>query len=182
MQQIWKDIVGYEGLYKVSNLGNVISLHFNHSKMYNIKKLKPTIVSNKYKNKIYNQPQVRLYKNGNIKHLYVSRLVYSAFKGEIPNGFQIDHKDANSQNNRLDNLQLLTRSENQKKKFKDNPNLITGKPKRKILCLNNHIVYESLSDASRKLNLRIQNLWAVLNRKSKHVKGYIFRYLDEQTN
>lgn len=43
---------------------------------------------------------------------YVHRLVYEAFKGEIPEGMQIDHIDRNKRNNNPDNLRVVTRSEN----------------------------------------------------------------------
>src|SRR5262245_28980841 len=44
--------------------------------------------------------------------LYVHRLVWEAFHGPIPSGFEINHRDGNKANNRLDNLELVTRSEN----------------------------------------------------------------------
>lgn len=46
------------------------------------------------------------------KIVYVHRLVYEAFKGEIPEEFEIDHIDRNKHNNNPDNLRLVTRSEN----------------------------------------------------------------------
>lgn len=44
--------------------------------------------------------------------VYVHRLVYEAFNGEIPDGLEIDHIDRNKHNNNPDNLRLVTRSEN----------------------------------------------------------------------
>lgn len=49
------------------------------------------------------------------KSIYVHRLVWLAFMGEVPHGLQIDHIDQNIHNNRLDNLQVVTQSENIKK-------------------------------------------------------------------
>ena len=46
---------------------------------------------------------------------FVHRLVWLAFRGEVPQGLQIDHIDQNMHNNRLDNLQLVTRNENVRK-------------------------------------------------------------------
>ena len=48
------------------------------------------------------------------KVVYVHRMVYEAFKGEIPEGMEIDHIDRNRQNNNPDNLRVVTRSENNK--------------------------------------------------------------------
>lgn len=55
-KEIWKDIEGYEGLYQVSDLGNVKSLNYNKKKV--AKNLKPTLYFNKYK-------AVSLFKNKN---------------------------------------------------------------------------------------------------------------------
>lgn len=50
------------------------------------------------------------------KSLLLSRVLYAWFKGDIPDGYDVDHIDNNSMNNSLDNLQLLTREENLKKR------------------------------------------------------------------
>lgn len=45
------------------------------------------------------------------------RFIWYAFRGGVPEGFEIDHIDNNRANNRLDNLQLLTKSQNNKKAY-----------------------------------------------------------------
>lgn len=47
--------------------------------------------------------------------LYVHQLVWLAFKGEIPKGMTIDHIDGNKRNNKLENLELVTQSDNTKR-------------------------------------------------------------------
>lgn len=90
MEEVWKDIEGYEGLYQVSNLGNVKSL--NYQGVSREKILKPFINSDGYK-------RVMLYKNKTIKRLSVHRLVAQAFI-ENPNNYScVNHKDENNQNN-----------------------------------------------------------------------------------
>ena len=56
MQEIWKDIVGYEGLYQVSNLGNVRSLNYNHTGK--MKLMKTVLVKGYYKVKLFDSNRV----------------------------------------------------------------------------------------------------------------------------
>ena len=112
MEEIWKDIKGYEGLYQISNLGRVRSLDM----MANSKNGSKRFVKGKIKNPFLNQGgylQVHLSKNGKRKMYRVHRLVYEAFIGEIPKGYQVNHKDENKQNNILSNIDtLMTPKEN----------------------------------------------------------------------
>ena len=71
------------------------------------------------------------------KHFYVHRFVYEIFNGPIPDGMQINHIDSNKQNNCINNLELMTRSENAKhaheaKKYKTLIEITSDKPIEKI--------------------------------------------------
>lgn len=99
--EIWKDVVGYEGLYQVSNLGRVKSLYFNKSKI-----LKISIGTSGYS-------FVNLYKDKKPYPSMIHRLVYEAFYGvRSCRRMVIDHIDNNKQNNVLENLQYITNREN----------------------------------------------------------------------
>ena len=178
MQEEWRDVLGYEGLYQVSNLGNVKSLNYN--KTSNEKVLKQDVAKHKNKTRNYNPRCVRLCKNGKSKKHLVSRLVYTAFRGQIPSVYQIDHINNNPEDNRLENLQLLTPSENIKKCYVDDPQLKYrhGRKARSIRCLNNDKVYRSIADASRELNLVRQNINNVFKGKRKHTGDYKFQYVN----
>lgn len=96
MDEVWKPIVGYEGLYEVSNLGNVRSLNWHNEGYAKNLWLKPH-------NKGYFQ--VELVKEKQRKTFVVHRLVAIAF---IPNPFglpQVNHKDENKRNNCVSNLE-----------------------------------------------------------------------------
>lgn len=97
--EIWKDIKGYEGLYQVSNLGNIKSL-FRYKKI-----LKPT------KNTL-GYLKVSLYKDKKIKVMSVHRLVAEAFLENTNNFTDINHKDGNKTNNKVENLEWCTRQQN----------------------------------------------------------------------
>jgi len=53
---------------------------------------------------------------GEIKLFKINRLVYMAFNGEIPEGYEVDHIDGDRFNNSIDNLQILTPAENSAKR------------------------------------------------------------------
>ena len=96
MKEIWKDVVGYEGLYQVSNMGNVRSLNWKNCGYTRNLWLKPH-------NKGYFQ--VELVKNKKKKTFVVHRLVSVAFIPNPDNLPCVNHKDENKQNNCVDNLE-----------------------------------------------------------------------------
>lgn len=103
--EIWKPIPGYEGLYEISNKGRVKSLPrkgtCSHEKI-----LKQSISKDGYN-------LVGLTKNSICKTKTVHRLVYSVFNGPIPKRLEVNHiDDENKQDNTLENLNLMTRSQN----------------------------------------------------------------------
>lgn len=107
MEEIWKDIKGYEGLYQVSNLGNVKSInHYNKfgekTILYKGKVLKQQII------KTNGYLSVNLSKNGKTKKFLVHRLVAEAFITNSNNYLVINHIDENKLNNSLDNLEWCT--------------------------------------------------------------------------
>lgn len=92
-KQVWKDIQGFEGLYEVSNFGNVRSLKYGK-----IKYLKPADDGNGYY-------FVNLSKNGIVKNFKIHRLVANAFIPNPNNLPQINHKDEDKTNNKANNLE-----------------------------------------------------------------------------
>ena len=100
-KEYWKPVVGYEGLYEVSNWGGVKSLKFGKEKI-----LKPQKDKDGYL-------QVTLCKN-NIKKVYkVHRLVAEAFLDNPNNYKEVNHKDENKTNNVVTNLEWCDRKYNQ---------------------------------------------------------------------
>lgn len=87
----WKDIKGYEGIYKCSDNGDVLNVKRNNI-------LKPFICRDHF--------TVNLCVNNKKKCFYLHRLVYETFVGEIPKGWVVCHKDCNNFNNKLSNLKL----------------------------------------------------------------------------
>lgn len=98
--EIWRDVIGYEGLYQVSNFGRVKS--FKNNK---IKILKSNVGIGGYL-------RVVLCKDFDKKNRFVHVLVAKAFIPNPENKRQVNHIDGNKQNNRVDNLEWNTPAEN----------------------------------------------------------------------
>lgn len=110
MEEIWKDIAGYEGYYQISNLGNVKSLSRvvgkSNGKNYRVtEKLRKSFLNgNGY-------PMVSLAK-GSIVNVFVHRLLAEAFIPNPENKPQVNHKDSNKTNYSIENLEWVTNKEN----------------------------------------------------------------------
>lgn len=159
MEEIFKSIQGYEGLYEISNLGKVRSLKRN-------KLMKPCNHGDGYL-------VVHLRKRGVSETKLVHVLVAETFLGTCPNGYEVDHIDHNRANNRLDNLRYLPMSENRRNIF----NHPYGK---KVLqyTLDGEFVreYPSIIEAARDLGCTPQNINKCLRGKGKSAYGHTWQY------
>lgn len=99
--EIWKDIPGFNGKYQASNLGNIRSMNYNGT----------NIVKNmsQYNSRGYLACKLTL--NGINKRYLVHRLILLTFNGSNEKN-EVNHKDGNKHNNKIDNLEWCTRSEN----------------------------------------------------------------------
>lgn len=108
--EVWKDVKDYEGLYQVSNLGNVKSLeryaHTSNTR-YNKHRLLRERILKPGKNKD-GYSVVVLRKDCKGKSYYIHRLVAEAFLPNPHNLPEINHKDENKENNHVDNLEWCT--------------------------------------------------------------------------
>ena len=162
MEEIWKDIAGYENLYQVSNLGNVKTVKQN-------KILKQHI-------SVHGYLRCRMRKNNKTKKFVVHRLVAKAFIPNPENKPCVDHIDTNKQNNNVKNLRWVTYSENMK-----NPITIKAMNKykyKKVRCLENGEIFNSIREASKKIGATLGALSAAL-RLSHKCKGLTFKYFQE---
>ena len=117
MEEIWKDIEGYEGIYQVSNLGRVRSLEQVRTKPHP----RNTSMTMTYitKGKVLKQRKhpagywtVMLYKDKVAETRTVHRLVAEAFIPNPNNLPEVNHIDENKENSRVDNLEWVTKSGN----------------------------------------------------------------------
>ena len=99
----WKDIVGYEGLYRVSDIGRIKSLLCGRI-------LKPWKNKNGKKHRL----MISLWKNRLNKRFYMHQLILEAFVGPCPQNMECCHNDGNAENNAITNLRWDTHQNNMK--------------------------------------------------------------------
>lgn len=158
MQEIWKDIQGYEGYYQVSNLGRVKSLRSNTI-------LKINDIKGGYS-------QVGLSINGKQKTKRIHRLVATAFLDNEFNLTQINHKDKNRHNNRVDNLEWCD--------YKYNIQYSRARKVNQYDMQGNFIkTWNCVSDIERELGIKNQMIIRCCKSMRNKTHNYIWRYADE---
>lgn len=104
--EVWKDVVGFEGYYKVSDKGNVYSV----VRMVRGRKCGGIMLKPRYDKDGY--LRVTLYKNGEQRTIFIHRLVLEAFVENPKNLPEVNHIDENKTNNELSNLEWCTSRHN----------------------------------------------------------------------
>lgn len=178
MEEIWKDVVGYEGLYQVSNIGRVKMMGRNKRMWHgSYTYIKPKIL-HQFLVKGYMKSKLRD-KNGFAKMISVHILVAKAFIPNPNNYPCINHKDENKQNNRVDNLEWCTYKynsnygtaieRNSKKRYKK----VAQYTKDGILIKS----FESMTQAVSETNISFPLISLCCNGAIKTAKGYIFKFI-----
>ncbi|MGW8116577.1 endonuclease [Staphylococcus xylosus] len=111
MKEVWVDVKGYEGLYQVSNKGNVKTLYREVLKSNGTIQVVHERIMKQRKGTYLN---VKLCKNGEYKCKSVHKLVLTAFDFNSDKNLVVNHKDGNKYNNCLSNLEWLTIKQNTK--------------------------------------------------------------------
>lgn len=148
MGETWRDVVGYEGIYEVSDCGRVRTHKdkTTYTNKHGIRKWKQRYLKDKTPEG--RDVRVALWKNGKPKYFLVHRLIAFAFIPTIEGKDCINHKDGNPKNNCVENLEWCNYLENSRHAFETG--LMTNCMKVKLI---NHlgIEYEfiSMSKASR---------------------------------
>lgn len=177
--EIWKDIKNYEDKYQVSNLGRIKrkERYINNNGGY--QKINEKILT-QHKQYRKNDNEY-MFVNFTIKHKtlnkLVHRLVAEAFLKDYDEKLQVNHKDGNRTNNNVDNLEMVTASENQKHAF----NILKRKTNGKIILqydLDNNFIkeYASACEANRQTKICRSCINDCCNGKLKTAGGYIWKF------
>ena len=180
MKEIWKDVVGYEGLYKVSNKGNIKSVgrfveynkHHKHTKQFRkSKKLTQVIMKNNYL-------RVEMSKNNVHKLILVHRIVEQAFIPNQLNKKQVNHINGIKTDNRVENLEWATCKENMKHAWDHN----LYKNNKPILQIKDGIIVAEYRSAyeCRKLGYSPQGIGKVALGKRKSAYGFQWRFKEKE--
>lgn len=172
MQEIWKDVKGYEGRYQVSNLGRVKSLNYLQKGKEQI--LKAT--------KIKGYLVVNLYKEGKAKIYTIHRLVAKTFIENPDNLPQVNHKDECKTNNIVDNLEWCSAKYNNNygSRTQRCVDSNTNNPKfsKKVLCVETGVIYPSIMQVQRDLGFLHQHISYACSGKLKTAYGFHWKYID----
>ena len=173
--EIWKDVKGFEEKYEISSYGRL-----RNKKTNRILKM-----TNQYGNYF----SVILYDENHKKSTKMHRLVAETFIPNPNNYLYVNHKDLNKQNNRVDNLEWCTQSENVKHALNNGVNIMKGfnnynknKFRNKYGFLSQYdkehnliATYTSLAEAYLKTGVCKRDILYVINGKRKTAGGYIWK-------
>lgn len=167
MEEIWRDVFEYEGLYEVSNLGRVRSLH-----KYQQGRILKQWDAHGYR-------VVRLCKRGLQKAYFIHILVMQSFDYKCrERGYSkklvVDHLDGDTTNNRLDNLEWCSQKENLLRSIE------RGNRGRKCEDITTGTFYKSIAEAARSIGVPTTSVKRVCDGERSMCKHHVFRYTDNK--
>lgn len=173
MKEVWTDVKGFEGVYKISDRGNLK----HYTKRFGWRTLKNTNKNGWYLN-------VVLRGDGFKKSVKIHRLVAEAFIPNLNHYKCINHIDMNKQNNRVENLEWCSYKENSQKAQKEKPEIVLGminynkfiKPKKiQQFSLDGKFIseYNNAEEASSITGVCARNILQVANKTPFNKRGSI---------
>ena len=175
MEEEWRDVVGYEGFYKVSNMGRVMSLHKNSK----ISKKEQSILKPRLTREGYYH--VVLYDNNSRRTKTIHRLVATAFIPNPNNYEYINHKDECKTNNCADNLEWCTMTNNNSYgTARLRGSLSHGKPVAQMI--GNVVVakYRNMQIAADVLGIKSSTNTSMACRHNQKCNGFLWKVIENE--
>lgn len=165
MKEVWKDIQNYEGLYKISNYGNIVSLKHAWGNRDVARIVSQHITKKGYK-------RVGLHKDNKSKLYMVHRLVAETFISNPTKEQEINHKNYDRTDNYVNNLEWLSHTQNVR---------YSKAKKVNQYDLNNNLIkmWDCARDAEREIGVDHGQISKCCNGKQKTHRGYIWKYIEE---
>ena len=167
-EEIWCPVKNYENLYEVSDQGRVKSIGYGKERI-----LKPALTPQGYL-------QVSLCKNGEIKRCLVHRLVSKTFIPNPDNLPEVNHKDENPSNNKVENLEWCDQKYNNN--YGTHNQRMAEKKSKSVLqyTKSGEFVREwkSATDVQRNLNYSQGNISSCCIGKLKSANGFVWKFKD----
>ena len=177
--ELWKDIVGYEGMYQVSSLGRIKSLEREvTSKAGKVMKIKPCFMKPSKHPKGYSNTS--LWKGNKGITLAIHRIVGIHFIPNNENKPQINHKDGNKKNNIYTNLEWVDNSENQLHSYSlglnHNPKRGNHSLAKSVVDICTGVIYPSSKDAADSVGLFYGTLRSMLRGRKRNTTSLLYTY------
>ena len=171
MEEIWRDIEGYEGLYQISNKGRVKSLKCGKERI-----LRPGIDTSGY-------CFIILCNDGVSKPFRLHRLVAQAFIPNLYNKPQVNHLDENKKNNCVENLEWSTAKENSNFGTRnERMGYSLSKPILQYSKSGDFIrEWKSAAEVERVLGINNSDIIQCCKGRRKSSGGFIWKYKEERT-
>lgn len=190
MEEIWKDIEGYGGYYKVSNMGRVMSITREVSCKKGTKPVKGRILKPRKNPKGYVLVHLAFGNKKGSKQIH--RLVVEQFIGKIPVGYEVNHLNMIRDDNRVSNLEICTPSENVRHSFLNSNRRTCGWGRFGILNpvsrpvlqydLNGNLINEfaAINEAERRTGIPASGITKCVTLKYKTSGGFMWKYKNNQ--
>ena len=184
MNEIWKDIKGYEGKYQISNMGRIKSLSREHAicvfNKVNIKIFSKDRIIKGHKDKD-GYLMVSLPFEGRYKNFKIHRLVAFAFLDKIEGKNIINHKNGKKDDNRVENLEWCTNSENlyhaHHVLYGDTHKYYNERPIKRIDTNGRVTIYKNSTIAANEMGVTKSSICSCLKGKSKTCKKCKLEYV-----
>lgn len=177
--ELWRDVVGYEGYYQVSNLGRVRSV----DRWVDVTE-KGTTYRRFYPGRILAQGKHRggyvfanLSVNQKRKERTIHRMVAEAFLSNPNNCGFVNHKDGDKKNNCVENLEWCTEQENMRH-YLYVLGGIAKRASRPVVCIETGDVFRSIAEAAKFANVSRASISHVLGGLTHTSGGYTWRYAE----